>query len=235
MSMEELRVGFQGRLYYFVKFVLEYICHMNYSAPSREEFPETAVYVCRHSNLKGPILSTINLPFEVHPWAYHVWCDKESCRKQCEEYTFSVRFGWPKWKVKLVSALIAGPFSALVRSTGSIPVYRNSFKVRETFKLSIEALMRGENLLIFPDVDYTAQEGDAGALYEGFLMLERMYLKETGQHLKFVPIHISDGKRRVFKGETICFQDGVSYNDDKKRVIQALQNAMNGLMDEHGI
>lgn len=226
---------FQGRFYYFCRFVLKYFCGMNYKAPPKEAFPEGTVYICRHSNLKGPVLSMVNIPIPVHPWSYHVWCDKESCRKQCEEYTFSVRFGWPKWKTKLLSNMIAGPFSLLIRSAGSIPVYRNSAKVRETFRLSMEALARGESLLIFPDVEYTTQEGDAGQLYEGFLMLERLYFKETGKHLCFMPLHISDQQRKLVRGEPIYFRDGVPYNEDKKRVIQALQDAMNSMMKEYGI
>lgn len=235
MSMEEFQVKFQGKLYYGCRFILKYLCGMKYNAPAKEDFPEPAVYVCRHSNMKGPILSMVNLPIHVHPWAYYVWCDEDSCRKQCEEYTFSVRFGWPKWKTNMVARLISKPFAALIRSAGSIPVYRNSFKVRETFKQSVEALKRGESLLIFPDVEYTVQKGDTGALYEGFLMLEKMYMKETGKHLRFIPMHISDGQRRLVLSEPICFEDGASYGEDKRRVIQALHSAMNEMMEEYGV
>lgn len=135
----------------------------------------------------------------------------------------------------MVARLISKPFAALIRSAGSIPVYRNSFKVRETFKQSVEALKRGESLLIFPDVEYTVQEGDTGALYEGFLMLEKMYMKETGKHLRFIPMHISDGQRRLVLSEPICFEDGASYGEDKRRVIQALHSAMNEMMEEYGV
>lgn len=225
---------FQGRFFRFLRCAVRKLNIAQYDTPARERFIEPAVYICRHSNLKGPILSMVNLPMPVHPWAYYVWCDKEACRKQCSEFTFSVRFGWRKWIADAVAWLIAAPFSGLIRSAGSIPVYRNSLRVRETFKLSVEALKKGESLLIFPDVNYTTQLGDAGELYQGFLMLERMYFKEMGKHLPFVPMHISDEERKLVLDEPVLFRDDVPFKEDKDRVIRALHDALNDMMEAHG-
>jgi len=227
-------VEFQGRFFQIIKNGLLMHQKFRYAAPERSEFTEPAVYVCRHSDNKGPVVSMVNLPLPVHPWAYHVWCDPEACYKQCVEYTFTVRYGWSERKAKRAARLVSKPFVALVRSAGGIPVYRNSLRVRETFRESVEALKRGESLLIFPDVDYTSQEGDAGALYDGFLMLERLYYKETGTHLPFVPLHISEHEKKLLLGKTIAFRDGVSFKEDKDRVIQALHDALNDMMEDHG-
>ena len=225
---------FQGRFFRVIKNIVLMHKRFVYKAPDRSDFIEPAVYVCRHSDNKGPVVSMANLPMPVHPWSYSVWCDAEECYKQCVNYTFSVRYGWGEFRTKLVARLIAKPFSALIRSAGAIPVYRNSLKVRETFKESVEALKRGESLLIFPDVDYTSQGGDAGALYEGFLMLERLYYKEVGSHLPFVPMHISEKEKRLVLGDTISFREGVSFKEDKDRVIQALHDTLNDMMENHG-
>ncbi len=206
-----------------------------YRTPPREKFIEPAVYICRHSDMSGPLLSMLNIPMQVHPWSYHVFCEREACRKHCAEYTFSVRYGWNKWVAEFVAWLIAEPFSGVIRSAGSIPVYRNSLKVRETFKLSVEALNRGESLLIFPDVDYTAQEGDAGKLYEGFLMLERLYFRENGKHLPFIPMHLSAAKKQMFLDEPILFRDDVPFTEEKDRVILAMQASLNRMTETHGV
>ena len=38
------------------------------------------------------------------------------------------------------------------------------------------------------DQDYASNEDEVGALYSGFLHLERPYYKVTGEHLPFVPL-----------------------------------------------
>lgn len=232
--MEVLPVGFEGRFFRIAKSGLRRLRRFRYDTPERSAFVEPAVYVCRHSDNKGPVISLVNLPLPVHPWVYYVWCGAEDCQKQCEEYTFSVRYGWPAWKAKAVARLIAKPFTALVRSAGSIPVYRNSLKVRETFRDSVEALRRGESLLIFPDVNYTAHDGDTGKLYDGFLMLEQLYYKATGAHLPFVPMHLSDKSRKLVLESPIRFRDGVPYKEEKDRVIRALHDALNNMMETYG-
>jgi len=225
--MGVLRVGFQGRFYFLIRNILRMQAKYRYAVPDRSVFTEPAVYVCRHGDNDGPIITMVNLPLPLHPWTYHVWCNEEACYRQCMDYTFTVRYGWSPRKANFVARLISKPFTLLIRSAGSIPVYRNSLKVRETFKETIEALKRGESILIFPDVDYTSTDGDAGALYDGFLMLERMYYKEMGRHLPFASLRIDDKEKKLLLGETISFRDGIPFKEEKERVIRALQDALN--------
>lgn len=227
-------MGFQGRFYFVIRSILKLWKKYRYAAPERSEFTEPAVYVCRHGDNDGPIITMVNLPLPLHPWAYHVWCDEKECYKQCMDYTFTVRYGWSRRKADFWARIISKPLTALIRSAGGIPVYRNSLKVRDTFKQTIEALRQGESVLIFPDVDYTSKEGNAGALYDGFLMLERMYFKEMGRHVSFVPLHINSGERKLLLGETISFREGIPFKEEKDRVIQALQDALNDMREKYG-
>ena len=223
---------YQGKFFKWMRKGLRLLGCMTYKTPPREEFTEPAVYICRHGNMRGPVLSMVNIPMPIHPWAFYVFCDKDTCYKHYCDYTFSVRFGWKKWQAQAISRLIAGGVAKLVNSAGGIPVYRNSAKVMSTFRLSLEALGRGESLLIFPEVDYTAEEGEVGKMYEGFLMLEKMYLKETGKHLPFIPMHLSEKKRTMVLGEAICFRDGKPFAQERDEVITRLQKALNALKEE---
>ncbi len=233
--MEVLSVGIYGNYGKFIIQCLRLLPRNRYQTPPREAFTEPAVYICRHSDAKGPIASIINIPIEVHPWSFHVFCEVESCRKHYAEYTFHVRFGWSKFKSELVARLGAAPFTALLHSVGAIPVYRNSAKIYNTFKQSVAALKNGESVLIFPDVDYTKTDGDTGDLYDGFVILERMYFKETGKHLPFVTMHISDAKRSVFLGEPVMFEEGIPFKQQQLTVVQKLHDVMNDMIREHGV
>jgi len=232
--MGVLSVGIYGNYAKFVIKCLRLYPKNRYQAPLREAFTEPAVYICRHSNAKGPIASIINMPMEIHPWSLYLFHETESCRKHYAEYTFHVRFGWSKFKSELVARLGAGLFTALIHSVGSIPVYRNSAKVYNTFKQSVAALKNGESVLVFPDVDYSKVDGDTGDLYNGFVILERMYFKETGKHLPFVTLHISDEKRSLFLGEPVMFEEGIPFKQQQQTIVRKLHDVMNALIEEHG-
>ena len=226
-------MGFQGPLYIGCRWLLRR-SKKRYAVPQKSAFPQPAVYVCRHHNVKGPILSLTYLPIPVRPWVYHVFMDRHTCYRHCADYTFSRRFGWHPFRARAVAFLIAPAFARLIRSAGGIAVYRKSARLRDTFRKSVEALGRGESLLVFPDVDYTSQVGDTGSLYEGFLMLDRMLCQKTGRHVPFVPLHISDRRRALYLGEPISFRDDAPYAEERGRVLLDLKGELNRLSIRYG-
>ena len=121
------------------------------------------VYVCSHGNMAGPLVTLCWLPFPVRPWVFHVFAEKESCRKQFGEYTFSKRFGLPGPVARFLAWVVSGYVSTLVASAGAIPVYRGSVHIGTTFKESVAALQAGDSVLIFPDIDYTDSSDTAYA------------------------------------------------------------------------
>ena len=100
-------------------------------------------------------------------------------------------------------------------------VYRNGAKSMLTLRESIKALLAGESILLFPDVDYTSENGGVGELYKGFLLLERMYCAKTGKHLPFVPIVVKP-RKRIAIGQPVFFADG-DPEAQMEGVIQELQ------------
>ncbi|MBS5585676.1 MAG: hypothetical protein KHX36_05590 [Clostridiales bacterium] len=99
-----------------------------------------------------------------------------------------------------------------------------------TLRESIKALLAGESILLFPDVDYTSENGGVGELYKGFLLLERMYCAKTGKHLPFVPIVVKP-RKRIAIGQPVFFADG-DPEAQMEGVIQELQRALSRLEAE---
>ena len=118
----------------------------------------------------------------------------------------------------------------MVRSLRAIAVYRNGAKSMLTLRESIKALLAGESILLFPDVDYTSENGGVGELYKGFLLLERMYCAKTGKHLPFVPIVVKP-RKRIAIGQPVFFSDG-DPEAQMEGVIQELQRALSRLEAE---
>jgi len=181
---------------------------------SLEGVPQPCIFLCRHRNMQGPIYSMSHMWPHCRPWILYPFCDRKEFARQMYDYTLTKRLGWPKWIAKP-----AGPFFAffvvpLITAMRSIPVYRHDGRIRETFRQSLEALEAGDNLMIYPDIEYTSKAETVSSVYDGFFMLERMYHKKTGRHVPFVPVQIDMEARSITYGEAVLFGDG-DFNQEK--------------------
>ena len=166
------------------------------------ENDEPVIYVCRHINMHGPFTVLKWLPFDVHPMVLNVFFTQKESYKQYTTYTFSERVG--KKKGFSFKAWISSIFvPKMVKSLGGVPVYRNSNQSIKTFKSSMDVLMKGESVVIFPDIDYTASYDTISDIYSGFLFIGELYKKKTGKDLKFVPLYIDDENKKIEEREPI--------------------------------
>ena len=181
-------------------------------------FEGGAVYLCRHMGASGPFRALLSAPIPVKPWILGEFFDPARCRRFFAEVTFRGRFRMPVPLASALAFLIARPFSRLVRSSGGIPVYRASASSAKTFRLSLDALVGGESLLIFPDVDYAGKGDGIGKLHRGFLALDRPYYARTGERARFVPLHVGD--KGVAVGKAVSFSG--DYKDQWEEVLDRL-------------
>lgn len=165
---------------------------------------EPVVYVCRHLNMHGPFTTLKWLPFHVHPMILHVYFDKEKTVKHMTEYTFSARYGKKPKKFSLAAHVMSWVSPPMMASLQGIPVYRNGIASISTLKTGLKYLLKGECLIVYPDIDYTGNYGKPSEIYDGFLMLGDMYLKKTGKALTFVPLVIDDEHRHIIEGKAVC-------------------------------
>ena len=209
--------------------------YRRYTYRREEDLSGAVVYVCRHRNAIGPLACLAVLPMGARPWAFAPFMDPDICREHLANYTFPVT-----WKINpSVSRFLAkvfGPmFAHLVCSTGAIPVYRNSLKVRETYQKSVKALEDGDQLLIFPDINYTEHAGDTGSLYEGFLLLEQLWSRKTGEHIRFVPVNVSVANKTLTVGKGISFPGEKPYREEKDLVVKQIEEAMDDMARRYGV
>lgn len=215
----------RGKLFYFSRFFVR-LGIGRWTA--RIEAPSApTVYVCSHSNLKGPLATLCWLPFPVRPWVLHVFLEREPCRKQYRDYTFSQRFGLSGPAAAFAAWAASGYVSGLMRSLGAIPVYRGTVKIGATFKATVAALQSGDSVLVFPDVDYTDGSGGIGAVYDGFLLAERFWRKVSDRPLDFVPLRLDAASRRITAGEPVRFDRAAGWKTELIRVREALREEIN--------
>ena len=95
--------------------------------------------------------------------------------------------------------------------------------------MSVEALLNDEDILIFPDVDYSDDSTETSEIYEGFLHLEKYYYRKTKKHLTFIPIFSDSKKREVRSGKSIQFTGDKKFIEERREIANQLQEELNRL------
>jgi hypothetical protein len=178
--------------------------------------------------MRGPIATMAWTPVPLHPWALAVFFESKELARHFAGFTFSQRYGWPRPLASVAARLVSAPVALLMRSMYAVPVYRKSIGSIKTMRLSVEMLLRGESVIVYPDIDYDSDDAMLGEMYRGFLLLERFYRDRTGKHLPFVPLYYDLRGKSLRLGEPVLFPDG-DMRDQMDEVGVRIRSAVNAL------
>ncbi len=185
---------------------------------------EAVVYVARHLNMHGVFTTLKWIPYDIHPMVFNVFFKTKTCYNQYANYTFTERVGKKKKKFNIKAALASLAVPGLIGGIRGIPVYRDRNAIK-TFKRSLECLTRGEDVIVYADVKYTASSDKESDIYDGFLYLGQYYNRKTGKSLKFVPLYIDEEKLSINEGEPISLD---VFEEGRAEAKKYLQAAING-------
>lgn len=194
---------------------------------SKVQPPEQAtVYLCRHLHTHGPVKIYQSLPFDVHSYVLKNFFTFKDCYRQFGGYTFTVKH--KKRGIGLFFAKIGAFFTALavaplIRSVQAIPVYRGGNDSIKTCRKSMEYLGKGESIIIYPDVDYTASENTASDIYSGFLFLDKLYYNKYKRHLDFVVLRLDRENKAIVESGRVRFSENGDFREEMPQVAERLQ------------
>ena len=87
----------------------------------------------------------------------------------------------------------------------------------------MEYLLRGESIVVYPDVEYDAQSEDSKSeIYTGFLFLEKLYFKKCGKHLNFIAIKADRERRSITELGRVSFSDSDNFAEESRAVAEEL-------------
>lgn len=216
---------FYGAIIRFFKPIARFFSKSSRSNVARYE-GEGVVYVTRHLNMHGPFSTIKWLDFDVHPMVLSCFCTRHDCYVQYRDYTFTVRHNKKKPKFSMKAWLASRIVPAFVGSLRAVPVYRGSMNIAKTMRCAIDFLEAGEDVIVYPDVEYTGSADNVSDIYEGFLFLGELYKKRNGKSLKFVPIYIDDNRRALYEGLPVTVD---SFRDDAHAASEYIKSAINGI------
>ncbi|MED3662196.1 glycerol acyltransferase [Ureibacillus sp. FSL K6-8385] len=205
-----------------------------YNVLIHEQIKDPVVYVSHHQNLFNPFIIYLWFPKDLRTWILHVFLDRKACFRQYVDYTFTKRMGMNRTIAKICAYPLSFFIAHLLKSGKGIPVYRGSKKIFNTFRLTVEALKRGESVVIYPTVDYTDTSNETKDMHEGYLFIEKYYFRETAQHVRFVPLYVSKNKRLIISGEPVTFHDDEDFSIGQKRIGEHMRNQLHELAKKCG-
>ena len=220
-----------SRLTRVIASVLRLFYRRKVSGKENIDTSEASVFICNHGRASGPITAALHLPVRFRPWINGCMLDREEATEVMMG-TFRDKFTFlgPKAKRRLlhgVSRLVCH----VLNSFDPIPVRKGDpRKSVETVIRSVEALERGENLLIFPEKpDDRYDEESYKEFHTGFAALGRAYFKHTGRKLRFYPVFSDSKTRRMVIGKPVTFDPSEESRAEKLRISSELQASMTEL------
>ena len=193
-----------------------------------EHLPEEpCVIVGNHAQMCGPIYAELYLPGR--PF---IWCTAEMMHLS-EVPAYAFQDFWSRkppavrWFYRLLSYAIAPLSVCVFNNARCIGVYRDA-RVINTMRQTLERLRQGGRIVIFPehDVPHSAVLWD---FQDGFVDLGRLYHRQTGRRLPFVPAYFTPALRRVAFGSPVLHDPSAPPADERRRVCGALMDAVTAL------
>ena len=215
---------FYGPYVTFVRWLLKMLTKGYRSSVVPPEEP--VVYVCRHLQMHGPITTLVRINFHIHPMVLGLFFDRRECYRQYTQVTFKGHDDKKKKKhrpwVYLASCLVP----PLMNSIKAIPVYRGATgNSLQTLRSSLSYLKKGESVIVYPDIDYTAGYKTESELYDGFLLLGQMYKRACGKSLKFVPLYIDEENKMITEDTPITVDN---FREERDKAYSYIKSAING-------
>ncbi len=182
------------------------------------------VFVANHLGALGPIAVTASLPVRVYPW---VVCDMLDCDKApgyLNQDFVEPQMGLRPPLSRYVSKLLSKISVPLLTSATCVPVYPGE-RLLETFRISVDLLVEGASLLIFPEDPMKGKdlESQMTPFRKGFTRLGEQYFERTGRSLGFCPLAVHADSYRVQVGVPVYFNRVNAPRNERLRLNSVLE------------
>jgi len=195
---------------------LKKIMKMRYKKPqffyldNKKDFGNGAIILSNHEGTDAPMSLEIYCDSPIRFWGAH---EMNSGLVQLYKYQTRVYYHEKKhWNIHLARlfCLIASPLTNMFyKGLNLISTYKDS-RFRKTLKESLEALQKGENIVIFPENSENGYLAELEGFYAGFVLLAEMSEKNGMD----VPIYVTYFRK---KDKRYIIDKPILYSELKKQ------------------
>ena len=197
--------------------------------PGSENLPATgpAVFVSNHACALGPIAVVASVPLRLYPWVAADMLEQDKAAAYLNQDFVEPQLHIPPPLSMIVARTISKISVRLLRSIDCIPVWHGE-RVAETYRISLDYLMHGRNLLIFPE-DPSQPFDERCGMYpflKSFSRLGELYFERTQKNLRFYPLVVHPGLRQVVLGKPIVFNPINNVVNERNRIKSVMESVI---------
>jgi hypothetical protein len=194
-----------------------------------ENLPATgpAVFVSNHARALGPIAVVASVPLRLYPWVAADMLEWDKAAAYLNRDFVEPQLHIPSPISEVVARAISQISVRLLCGVDSIPVWRGE-RVTETYGISLDYLLRGRNLLVFPE-DPSQPLDERCGMYpflKSFSRLGELYFGRTQKFLKFYPLIVHPILRQVVLGKPIAFNPINKVANERNRIKSIMETVI---------
>lgn len=189
----------------------------------------SCVLIANHLGPTGPMVTQLYLPIRHRPWAIDYTTQPRACYRHLRDVFFRETMHiFPPFN-KFLAALTTLPCLWIMHGARAVPVHRGKKQIRKTFSKSINTLLSGESIVIFPEINHYQPQDGVKPFYSGFAHLGALHAKAAKKSLPFHPVYIDKGQKIIHIGAAVTYRYGVNYAEETRRVAHLLEERMRAL------
>ena len=197
-----------------------------------ENLPEAgpAVFVSNHARALGPIAAVASLPKRLHPWVVSDMLEWDKAAAYLNRDFVVPQLHIPRPLNMVLARGLSQISVRLLRSVDCVPVWHGE-RLLDTYRISLEHLMQGGNLLIFPEDPMQPLDEVCGMspFLKGFAHLGELYFEKTQKPLQFYPLAVHPVLRRVKLGKPITFNPINNPGNERTRIKSVLESIVRNM------
>ena len=195
-----------------------------------------AVFIANDLGAMGPIAVIACMPLRLYPWVVSDMLEGDKAAAYLDQDFVERQLHLSRPLSLWVAKGIALVSVRLLRSAGCVPVWQRE-KLHVTFEHSVDLLIKGKSLLIFPEDP--SKEIDPRykmtPFKKGFARLGESYYERTGRSLQFCPLAVHLESYRVKVGQTIAYNSNNHPASERLRIKTVLETAIHEMYLDMGM
>ncbi|MCQ3937412.1 MAG: hypothetical protein DPW18_10245 [Chloroflexi bacterium] len=221
-------------LYHILAFGL-HACLWGGDVTGEERLPKRgpAVLVANHLGAWGPIAAVSSMPRRLYPWVIADMMDAKRApdylRLDFVERQLHLKKPLSSWIANAISKLSV----PLLTGAGCIPVHSNFEEMLIPFHQSVNRLVQGGFILIFPEDPAQPLNPvyQMSPFKKGFVRLGEFYFQRTGRALTFYPLAVHRRRREVQVGAPVTHNPRANPVGERLRVKHTLERMIHEMLE----
>ncbi len=191
-----------------------------------------AIFIANHLGSTGPVAAILSLPVRFYPWVRAEMADFRRAAAYLYDDFVSAELRLTGRAGRTLSWLISRISVCLINGIGCVAVEGPQHVVVSTYRRSLDLLIAGKNLLIFPEDNIQPADPETGLrpFKCGFIGLCRIYERASGSRLPVYPMALHPGRRTIAVGDAAYLDDNGDPRCDVRTTCQRLRSDMGNLM-----